>query len=448
MCTRVTDGDGLHVAAFAVTMASAPASARDFSFLGGSASLVWGAVLGLALSGCAQETSEFGVSESAITTVNDYVGSGCTTAVVIGLSNQIAEEAGCENPASFVSFSGAPGITLTSNAVLPFLDKDARDDLEKVAASNSLQVNSALRSIAQQYLLYHWYLQGRCGITAAATVGHSNHEGGRAVDLANYSSRISAMSARGWAHDVPGDVVHFDHTASADNRGQDTKAFQVLWNKNHPTDLIAEDGAYGPQTEARLKASPATGFAIGPSCTTNHVAIAAVSITGPDQMPPQTVAHYTIIVQNTGTTDWTSTTQVQASSDMLHDASWITSTEITTLGASVAAGEQGTIDFDVLTPNVDTATPITQQLALVDDGGATLGTIDLSLTVAPNADPDSSGDGTEPDPTGGTTGSDGQPDTGGSTTQDPGTLSAGCSTGGGLGWLALLLPALVLRRRR
>ena len=408
---------------------------------------MWGLALGVSLSACASEP-DLGVAQSA-STVSDYSSSGCTTAVVIGLSNQIAEEAGCENPDSFVSFSGASGITLTSNAVLPFLVKDARDDLEKVAASSSLQINSALRSIAQQYLLYHWYQQGRCGISAAATVGHSNHEGGRAVDLANYSSRISAMSARGWAHDVPGDVVHFDHTSSADDRGLDTKAFQVLWNKNHPTDTIAEDGAYGPQTEARLKQSPATGFPIGPSCTTNHAAVAnAVSIVGPDQVPPQTIAHYTIVVQNAGQVDWTSTTRIEivGTSSVLHDTSWISATEITSLGTAVAVGDQGTVDLDVMTPAVEVTTPITQSLVLLDDVGATLGTFDLSLTVAPNADPNTSGDGTEPDPTGGTTGSDD-----GSTTPPPASsdsLTAGCSTGNSVGWLALVLPALVLRRRR
>jgi Synergist-CTERM protein sorting domain-containing protein len=447
MCKHVYDGDGLYVAASRVTMEPARTSARDFSRLRHSAWLVWGLALGGSLSACVSEP-DLGVAESA-STVSDYGSSGCSTAVVIGLSNQIAQEAGCENPSSFVSFSGAPGITLTSNAVLPFLVKDARDDLEKVAANNSLQVNSALRSIAQQYLLYRWYQQGRCGITAAATVGHSNHEGGRAVDLANYSSRISAMSARGWAHDVPGDVVHFDHTSSVDNRGQDTKAFQVLWNKNHPTDTIAEDGAYGPQTEARLKQSPATGFPIGPSCTTTHVAIAnAVSIVGPDQAPPQTIAHYTVVVQNAGQVDWTSTTRVEidGTSSPLHDTSWISATEVTTLGSAIAVGGQGTIDFDVMTPAVDVTTPITQQLALVDDTGSTLGTFDLSLTVAPDADPNTSGDGTEPDPTGGMTG----PDPGDGTTPPASSdsLTAGCSTGNSVGWLALVLPALVLRRRR
>ena len=160
----------------------------------------------LLVGGCAADEPDAVLSSTdQASTVGDYQATGCSTAVVIGLSKQIADEAGCENPASFVSFAGAPGITLSSSAVLPYLVKGARDDLEKVAASNSLQINSALRSIAQQYLLYRWYQQGRCGITAAATVGHSNHEGGRAVDLNNYSSRISAMSARGWAHAVAGD---------------------------------------------------------------------------------------------------------------------------------------------------------------------------------------------------------------------------------------------------
>jgi hypothetical protein len=203
--------------------------------------------LGVLAVGCVSPDDEPAVSvhpEAAGATVQSYVNStGCSTAVVIGLSKQIAQEAGCENPASFVSFQGAAGITLASSAVLPFLVKGARDDLEKVAAGNSLDVTSALRTLAQQYLLYEWFAQGKCGITAAATVGNSNHEGGRAVDLGNYSARISAMAAHGWAHDVAGDPVHFDHTASPDDRGQDIKAFQVLWNANNPNETIAADGA-------------------------------------------------------------------------------------------------------------------------------------------------------------------------------------------------------------
>jgi Synergist-CTERM protein sorting domain-containing protein len=389
----------------------------------------WVVGLGVLASGCAADEPELSQTESA-STVADYGSTGCSTAVVIGLSKQIADEAACENPNSFVSFEGAPGITLTSNAVLPYLVKGARDDLETVAANNSLQVNSALRSIAQQYLLYRWYQQGRCGITAAATVGHSNHEGGRAVDLANYSSRISAMSAHGWAHDVPGDVVHFDHTSSPDNRGQDTKAFQVLWNRNHPNDTIAEDGAYGPQTEARLKQTPATGFAMGPSCMGDRALVAdVVSIQGPDVVPPATVAHYSIVVKNSGQTDWPGTTKLRVAngtSSPLYDASWTSQTVVTTLGTAVVVGDMATVEMDVKTPDVTEETPFTQVFEL-DDGGTQFGTINLALTVAPGADMGGqSGDGSEASP----------------------DESGGCNTGRGAGWLALVIPMLVVRRRR
>ena len=46
-----------------------------------------------------------------------------------------------------------------------------------------MSINSAFRTVAQQYLLYAWYKQGRCGIGLAATPGNSNHEQGLAVDI-------------------------------------------------------------------------------------------------------------------------------------------------------------------------------------------------------------------------------------------------------------------------
>ncbi len=386
--------------------------------------------VGAAASGCADNRVQLGETDSASTVVGDFESSsGCTTAVVIGLSRQIAEEAGCENPDSFVSFDGAPGVTLASNAVLPYLVKGARDDLQAVAANDPIEVTSALRTLAQQFLLYRWYEDGRCGITAAATVGNSNHEGGRAVDLSDYASRISAMSELGWAHDVPGDSVHFDHTSSVDDRGQDIKAFQTLWNRNHPGDVIAVDGAYGPQTEARLEQAPATGFALGPSCATSErVAADVVSVDGPDNAPPKTRVHYSIIVDNTGGDDWSAATQlatIDGAASPIADVSWTSPSIVMTLGGVVAAGTPVTIDLDVMTPGVEGSTPITQVFALVD--GATIrGTFSLSLTVAPDASTQTSGEGEE----------------------QIGDESGGCSSGGTAGWLALLLPALVLRRRR
>ena len=321
----------------------------------------------------------------ATATVQDYVGTGCSTAVVIGLSKQIAQEANCQKPGAFIKFAAGNGVTISSNAVLPYLEMTARADLLKVAAGASLQINSALRTLAQQYLLYHWYLQGRCGITAAADVGASNHEGGRAVDLQNYSSRISQMGARGWKHDIPGDAVHFDHTASPDARGYDVRAFQTLWNRNHPDDLISVDGDYGSQTESRLEKSPATGFALGASCVGSDVDTADIkSVDGPDRVGSGAHAHYAIALENTGATTWPDTTKLVVSSGAaspLYDAStWTSETQIGTLPEAVASGKDTTIGIEIVAPAVSEDTPIDETIALMD-GASEIGTFELALTV-------------------------------------------------------------------
>jgi hypothetical protein len=164
---------------------------------------------------CVDADPTLGETVSA-STVNDFgSSSGCSTAVVIGLSAQIADEIACLKPGSISHFDASSNLVITSNSVLQYLDTNAKNDLVAAAQSGTIQINSAFRTVAQQYLLYHWYLNGRCGITAAATVGHSNHESFRAVDVANYSSRITAMRNHGWAHDVSGDPVHFDPPTSA-----------------------------------------------------------------------------------------------------------------------------------------------------------------------------------------------------------------------------------------
>ncbi|HJZ86288.1 MAG TPA: M15 family metallopeptidase, partial [Polyangia bacterium] len=200
-------------------------------------------------------------------TVGDYETSGCATSVVLGLSTQIANEMECMDPSALASFGEGGGITFTGSAVLPYLDPSAITDLQAAAAdAGSLQILSGFRTVAQQYLLYRWFQNGRCGISAAATPGNSNHETGRAVDLSNWSSAVGAMTAHGWSHDVPGDDAHFDHLSSPDLRGRDVTAFQRLWNLNHRNDTIPEDGTWNTTTESRLVMSPAGGFGIGSTC--------------------------------------------------------------------------------------------------------------------------------------------------------------------------------------
>ena len=204
------------------------------------------------------------------TPVSSFETTSCATEVVLALSKQIAEEVNCMNPGELVPFEESARIVFAGGAVLPYVSEAARADLLAAVAANGttkLQVTSAFRTVVQQYLLNRWFQLGRCGITAAADPGRSNHESGRALDVSNYSAWVTVLGAHGWAHDVPGDPVHFDHTSSPDIRGADVLAFQRLWNRNAPDDPISEDGDYGPATEARVKKAPAEGFGIGASCS-------------------------------------------------------------------------------------------------------------------------------------------------------------------------------------
>jgi hypothetical protein len=382
------------------------------------------------LVGCSDEV-DISTVESEVS-VSAYTTSGCSTSVVLGLSKQIADEVGCMSPGSLVAFEPSANLVFSSNAVLPYMHSTAKTDLLKVAATRTVQVNSGFRTVAQQYLLYRWYQLGRCGITAAATPGRSNHQSGRAVDLANYSSLVSAMASRGWSHSVPGDPVHFDHLSSPDIRGMDVKAFQRLWNRNNPNDKISEDGAYGPQTEGRLKQAPATGFAVGASCAQAATRTAeTLMIEGPDKLAPGAHARYAITIANMGTADWPASTKVVVEGDAspLYDsASWVSPTEVGTLAGDIGAGGQGILEISVIAPVVTEETAINTRFSLVD-GETSMGTIDLAITVTPNGDEDTSGDaGDEHD--------DSEP------------VNGGCNTGGSLGWLGLALPALLCRRRR
>jgi len=215
------------------------------------------------------DAGTIGTPSIAGTPVSSFETSSCTTSVVLALSTQIAEEVDCIMPGQLVPFAETPQIQFSGSAVLPYISLAARTDLFAAAAAANgrvMNINSGFRTVVQQYLLFRWFQLGRCGIPAAADPGRSNHESGRALDLSNYSEWITTLGQHGWSHNVPGDPVHFEHLASPDIRGADILAFQRLWNRNAPDDQIAEDGDYGPGTEARVKMAPAEGFGIGAVC--------------------------------------------------------------------------------------------------------------------------------------------------------------------------------------
>jgi len=198
--------------------------------------------------------------------VDSVVYASCSTAPVRGLSLQIAEEMRCMQPGLLVAFQPTSTITFASAAVLPYLEASTVSALDRAAPDiGSITVNSGLRSVAQQYLLDRWQNAGRCGIQIAASPGHSNHETGRAIDVANSAQASMEMRDEDFStvrHDPP----HFDHLASPDLRSINVEAFQRLWNRNHPSDRISEDGLYGNETAMRLAKSPSGGFSMGGSC--------------------------------------------------------------------------------------------------------------------------------------------------------------------------------------
>ncbi|MEZ4294138.1 MAG: hypothetical protein R3B70_04110 [Polyangiaceae bacterium] len=205
-----------------------------------------------------------------IHTVAEAVSGSCTTASVKGLSQQIIAEGQCILPDAYAEVPASANISFGQN-VFPFLEKPARDALVKALESNSskkMSVNSMLRTVAQQYLLYRWYKLGKCGIGLAAKPGNSNHETGLAMDINEYSTWKTALKTAGFSWYGSGDAVHFDYTGkgAVSYKGIDVEAFQRLWNRNHPEDLIDADGIWGPQTEARMKKAPAAGFEKGPDC--------------------------------------------------------------------------------------------------------------------------------------------------------------------------------------
>jgi len=225
--------------------------------------------LALLASACSHDDAGPGTPSIAGTPVTSFETTSCSTGDVLALSRQISEEVNCLMPGQLVVFDAGMVIDFTGSAVLPYLGTPGRTALYAAvgeAGGRAMQVTSAFRTVVQQYLLHRWFELGRCGITAAAEPGRSNHESGRALDISNYNDWITTLDIHAWSHDVPGDPVHFDHLDSPDIRGADVLAFQRLWNRNAPDDPIAEDGAYGPDTEVRIQMSPAEGFGIGAIC--------------------------------------------------------------------------------------------------------------------------------------------------------------------------------------
>jgi len=203
-------------------------------------------------------------------TVQDAINAGCSTTAVAGLNKQLVFAINtCYHSGVLQDISSTPKVIFGS-AVFPYMQQNAKTSFNKAmtASSRTLTMNSAYRTLAQQLMLYKWYLAGRCGISLAAKPGTSNHETGIAFDCNDGSSWQSHFSQYSFKWLGSQDPPHYDYTGSGnvEIRPSSIKGFQRLWNTNNPNDRIAEDGLYGPDTESRLLKSPAGGFAQGIAC--------------------------------------------------------------------------------------------------------------------------------------------------------------------------------------
>ncbi len=194
----------------------------------------------------------------------------CSTASVDGLTRQIIAQARCDHAGAFAAVPARPNL-VTASHVLLYLEAQARDHLLRALAArpdHTMRVHSALRTVAQQFLLSRWGREKRCGIQLAALPGESNHETGLALDISDPGDWRPVLEREGFQWMGAIDRVHFDYPGAGAKHsdGLDVLAFQQLWNQNHPDDRISETGKYSAATEERIKKSPAGGFANSPKC--------------------------------------------------------------------------------------------------------------------------------------------------------------------------------------
>lgn len=312
----------------------------------------------------------------------------CSTAGVVGISRQLVETQTCMFPGVFVNAAPHTGINLSSSRIFSLAQSSARDALWSAARTTPLTINSMFRTLADQYVLYH---SGACGL--AATPGNSNHETGIAVDLANWSAALRAMTNAGCRHPYPGrDDVHFDCPGS-DRRADSIRAFQHLWNVNNASDRIAEDGSYGPITAARVARSPAGGFSRGgcaaPPPATPAYAATLVTVSCPSAATSGERPVAYVEYRNTGTATWDTartrlgTTGPRDHRGVFYDATnWVNTTRPSAVDHATAPGAVGRFSFVLAIPDVAAPMTVSETYGLVQESVTWFGPADNAVRCA------------------------------------------------------------------
>lgn len=186
--------------------------------------------------------------------------SSCNTGQIEGLSRQMLDGMALQDHLVPIEH---PLIVVEGDQNNPWLQPDAYRDLVQAVEErdHTLKVNSALRTPMQQHLLHQQWLQGECGISAAAQPPWSNHNSGLAIDIEDAQGWLPYLERHGWRWLGSHDPMHFDYTRSGDSLGaEQVRAFQRLWNRHRPLEPLVIDGIWGPATEAAVNRAPAAGF--------------------------------------------------------------------------------------------------------------------------------------------------------------------------------------------
>ena len=193
---------------------------------------------------------------------------GNSTSVSRSLDRQIIHQLNLLIPSRPLVDCSDLNIRPGGDAVWVLLQKDAKEALARVLNSRkeALTINSAYRTIAQQYFLYE--NKRRLGLSRVAPVGMSNHQGGLAIDIGNPMGWRAALERENWRWFGASDNMHFSYKGEGNPDSQAVKSaavkgFQILWNLNNPRNQILVDGLPGANTLRCLGNSPIEGFPNG-----------------------------------------------------------------------------------------------------------------------------------------------------------------------------------------
>jgi N-acetylmuramoyl-L-alanine amidase len=188
------------------------------------------------------------------------------TGKVGGLSRQIIAQTNTLGSNILLSIEGLNDrlSIVKSDSMHPFLQLGARQSLRQVLNEQSnlkMRINSAYRTVAQQHILHQLYVRQTGLIKLAAKPGRSNHENGLALDIEDFSKWKPILEANRWIWQGEKDKVHFSFSIGNNELGKiGVQAFQSLWNKYNPEDIMTVDGSFGDLTAERMNRSPAAGF--------------------------------------------------------------------------------------------------------------------------------------------------------------------------------------------